>query len=213
MIKRNAEYYLKLVSRLRRDYKKGGAPHKPILLISIIKGIEKGFIKSEKINITPELVGLFKQYWNKLVTTEHHPIFSLPFYHMKSEPFWKLVPKPGCESWVNAKSTMRSFSNLNTAVDYAQIDIELFSLLNTESDRLRFFSFLIEKYFPAENISNNSNDHDIFYEISHEINSLKSSMYREKILKFKTEMDPDSFQEEVYVRSGLFKCEISKIYN
>ena len=61
--------YIHAFTNLRRDYKKGGAPHKPVLLLSIIQLFESKQIDSERIFITPELVGTFKSTWNALVTT------------------------------------------------------------------------------------------------------------------------------------------------
>ncbi len=123
---KSLSYYNYIFRKLRRDSKKGGAPHKPILLLSIIQLFEDNLINSNKIYITPDLVGYFKSTWNMLVTTNHDLRFALPFYHMSSEPFWKLIPNPGCEKWIEAKSSMRSFNNINTAVAYALIDEELF---------------------------------------------------------------------------------------
>jgi putative restriction endonuclease len=37
-------YYLSCFQKLRRDRKNGGAPHKPILLISIIQAFQSGII-------------------------------------------------------------------------------------------------------------------------------------------------------------------------
>ncbi len=122
---KNITYYCSQFEKLRRDYKNGGAPHKPVLLISLIQAFQQGLYKATEIVIKPELVGLFKSNWNKLVTTNHQCLFTLPFYHMNSEPFWSLLPNIGCEIWVKSKSSMRSFANLTTAVKYAVIDEEL----------------------------------------------------------------------------------------
>jgi putative restriction endonuclease len=101
---KSIEYYINLLTKLRRDYKNDGAPHKPILLLSIIGSIKSGFIKSNKIFITPELVGFFKKKWGALVTSKrHHCIFALPFYHMRSEPFWRLIPKTGYEKFFKSE--------------------------------------------------------------------------------------------------------------
>lgn len=72
-------YYCHLFSKLRRDRKNGGAPHKPILLISIIQAFQQNLFNDNQINITPSLVGLFNSNWNNLVETEHHRSFALPF--------------------------------------------------------------------------------------------------------------------------------------
>jgi putative restriction endonuclease len=46
--------YLHQVLRLKRSASNGGAPHKPILLLSIFELIRKGDISSNHIEITPE---------------------------------------------------------------------------------------------------------------------------------------------------------------
>lgn len=52
--------YLSYFCRLRRAHNLGSAPHKPILLLSIIDAIERGFIRNKRIYITAELMALFK---------------------------------------------------------------------------------------------------------------------------------------------------------
>jgi putative restriction endonuclease len=106
---KDINFYLYCFKNLRRDRKKGGAPHKPILLISLIQLFELEQPISNKIFITPEIVSLFKSNWSNLVKSDHQMIFALPFYHMKSELFWKLIANQGCEKWVEAKTAMRSF--------------------------------------------------------------------------------------------------------
>jgi len=105
-MKKDLLYYIHCFTHLKRDMKNGGAPHKPILLLSIIRLFENGIFINNQIYVLPELVASFKTNWNKLVTTNHFPIFTLPFYHLCSEPFWKLVPNAGCKAamWVQSKT-------------------------------------------------------------------------------------------------------------
>ena len=203
-------YYVHCFTHLKRDAKNGGAPHKPVLLLSLIKLFEKGLISDNKIFISPELVSVFKTIWSKLVVTNHSPIFALPFYHMSSEPFWQLMPNPGCEKWVESKSSMRSFSNLMTAVNYAFIDMELSELLKKQQERDVLKLAILEKYFPdtKDNLIIGSVElpsESILYETS--------ETYRSKISELKKSVDDNSFQEEIFIRGGLFKREIPKIYN
>ena len=126
MINKDLPYYIHRFTHLKRDMKNGGAPHKPILLLSIISLFEKDIYTDNQIFILPELVASFKANWSKLVETNHFPIFAMPFYHLSSELFWKLIPNVGCEKWVESKNSMRSLGNLTTAIKYA--------LLNYASD-------------------------------------------------------------------------------
>lgn len=80
-------YYIHCFQKLKRDHKNGGAPHKPILLLSVIDLFEKKVYYNNQLFIVPELVSSFKTIWSQLVDSRHDPIFALPFYHMQSEPF------------------------------------------------------------------------------------------------------------------------------
>lgn len=100
----NLKYYAHCFSKLKRDMSNGPAPHKPVLLLSVINLFETGILYGPHIPITPELVATFRSIWTQLVMTRHDPIFALPFSHMRSEPFWKLVANPGCEIWLESKS-------------------------------------------------------------------------------------------------------------
>jgi len=204
-------YYIHCFTHLKRDMKNGGAPHKPILLLSIIRLFENGIFTNNQIYVLPELVASFKANWSKLVTTNHYPIFALPFYHMNSEPFWKLIPNIGCEKWIESKSSMRSLNNLTMAVQFALIDNELANLLSVPENRDILKISLLDKYFPKTKSNFCSNEDDGFPSISvlHE----NSDEYKRKIIELKNKVDENTFQEEVFIRGGLFKREIPKIYN
>lgn len=208
-------HYIQCLKKLKIDKAHGIAPHKPILILSIIQLIENGVIQSNKIYITSNLVAVFKSNWSLLVTTKHLPIFALPFYHLKSENFWKLHAKAGYEKTLELKGILRSFNNLNTAVEYAEIDTELFELLKNKENRdiLRFV--LLDKYFPGKNYDLTSGDsrNDYLKIISNEILEENPKDYRKKIGEFKQRMDSENYEEEIFLRGNTFKIEIPKIYN
>jgi len=211
MTDKNLSYYSHYFTHLKRDMKNGGAPHKPILLLSVISLFEKSIYTDNQIFILPELVASFKSNWSKLVETNHFPIFAMPFYHLSSEPFWQLIPNVGCEKWVESKSSMRSLGNLTTAIQFALIDNELTNLLLVPESRDIFKISLLDKYFPEtkSNFGSNGNDDLPSASILHE----NSEEYTRKIIELKNQVDENAFQEEIFIRGGLFKREIPKIYN
>ncbi|MDO9274604.1 MAG: HNH endonuclease [Lutibacter sp.] len=211
MIK-DLSYYVHCFINLKRDNKNGGAPHKPILLLSLIELFNKGFFFNNEIHILPEFVAAFKTNWNKLVVTNHHPIFALPFYHMDSEPFWKLIPNFGCEKWIESKSSMRSFGNLSTAVEVVLIDEELSILLLHSENRDILKIAILDKYFSETKLNYSLYENDGLLP-SGLILQESSEEYKKKIIQLKNTIDENSFQEEIFIRSGIFKREIPKLYN
>jgi putative restriction endonuclease len=211
---KDLKYYCFKFENLRRDYKNGGAPHKPILLISLIQAFQQNLFKSNQITIIPEFVGLFKSNWNNLVNSNHSCLFTLPFYHMSSESFWSLIPNIGCELWVQSKSSMRSFSNLTTAVKFAVIDEELKNLLIKKEDSDILLHFILDKFFPdTKNNFNTTNVNYYITEIENQIVQDSQENYQKRILEIRNDLNTEEFQEEVFIRSNIFKKEIPKIYN
>jgi len=214
MPQKNLSFYIHSFKNLRRDRAriKEGAPHKPILLLSIIQLYQNDIIDSNKIFITPELVALFKSNWAQLVITGHDANFSLPFYHMKSESFWSLVPKAGCESWLGMSGSMRSFNNLNTAVEYAEIDVELTELLFETESRNILQQILLDEYFPSTGSFQNTIGLEYLQEIQRKIIQESPENYQSEIDELRKNVSAEKYEEEIFLRGETFKREIPKIY-
>ncbi|MDX1629584.1 MAG: HNH endonuclease, partial [Fulvivirga sp.] len=206
-------YYLNKFKRLRRDHKHGGAPHKPILLLSIIQLIDENVISNNRIHITPQLVAKFKDFWRILVNTPHNPNFSLPFFHLRSEGFWHLINKPGFEIALTKSHSIRSFRNLKSAVNYASFDDNLYKLL-TEAENRELFKFtILEKYFPkASNSYLNQKQYDIFQQHELEILNEDPEIYIQKIKSIEASMDAEEIEEERFIRNGAFREQVLKSY-
>lgn len=137
MDKTLSDYLLSFQKLKRASHPRlGKAPHKPVLLLSVLQLIRDGVIHSNRIFITPELVIAFKSNWELLVTSGHVATFSLPFFHLGSEPFWRVVFTPGHGGGV---SSISSFAMLKRVVAYAEIDIELFRLMVVPVRKGKFF--------------------------------------------------------------------------
>lgn len=204
--------YLKAFKKLRIDRAHGTAPHKPILLISVLQTFQNGINNNQRIYITPELVALFKSNWNSLVTTNHDCRFALPFYHLTSDKFWKLIPNPGFENILQLSASMRSFANLNAAVDCAIIDEELYVLFKDKKSNEILTQFLLDEYFPnsKDNFNNSTGgQQNLFDDIENKILKEPSEEYRQEIKKLLEQKN----EEEIFLRGSLFKREIPKIYN
>ena len=204
--------YLNVFQKLRVDRSHGIAPHKPILLLSVLQTFHNGINNTNRIYMTPELVALFKSNWSSLVNSKHDCRISYPFYYLKSDKFWKLVPKLGFENIDNLGSIVKSFSNFNSAIEYAIIDEDLFDLMSNETSNEILQQFLLDKYFPEINyIFTNSNklQQKLFDDIENKILNEPSDVYRQEIRNLLEQKN----EEEIFLRGSLFKREIPKIYN
>lgn len=150
MTERTLDYYLKKFSQLRIDRSHGSpAPHKPIMLLSIIELIERGVISLNEIELTPEIVSTFLNYWNVLYP-EQRGIVALPFFHLKSDGFWHLLPNTGYEKSFKLIRHIKSSYQIRDMVKYAYLDSELFEFLSTDKNRTMFRRVIISNYFDSE---------------------------------------------------------------
>ena len=204
--------YINAFQKLRIDRSHGIAPHKPVLLLSVFQAFQNSLIRNNRIYITPELVALFKTNWSLLVTSNHDCRFALPFFHLTSDGFWKLIPKMGFENILQLNSSMRSFANLNAAVDCAVIEDDLILLMKEKNSNTILQQFLLDKYFPEtkNNFSNSSGGQQkLFNDIEGKILREDAAEYRNEIKKLMQQQN----EEEIFLRGSLFKREIPKIYN
>ena len=205
------EKYSRLFVKLKRAYQNGGAPHKPILLLAILKSIESKVITSNRIYITPELIMNFRELWSKLVTTKHQMNFALPFFHMQSEPFWRIITKPGAFVPLTSSHSIKSLGSLNESIQYAEIDKELLDLMLNGQTNLTLTKHLLSTYFSES--SNVTLEYGELHEIEHQIMHDDQYTYKARILDIENNYNNEQGQEILYIRCGIFKREIPKIYN
>ncbi|RYM32885.1 HNH endonuclease [Brumimicrobium glaciale] len=203
--------YLFQLKKLRRDRNKerGDAPHKVVLLLAIIEGVENGDIISNRISVTPELVLSFKSIWSKIVVTDHLQNFAMPFFRLKSDGFWKLHSKHG--SFI--PRIISTFIGLREAISCAEMDKVLFSFLLNPISREVIKSELLNHYFADTKDRLTNAENDFVNELTTQVLNNDRITYAERIAELRIKMQVSDFEEEIYVRSGIFKREIPKIYN
>lgn len=148
--------YIEAFRNMKRA-KMGGykAPHKPLLLLSIIELVRTGKCTSNKIILNENLISTFKDLWSKYVDSGNrseglfvaddlylelsnkYPFkctIANPFYHMQHEPFWRLIP-----SDVYVKKNNYDLRSLKKCFLYAEMDEQLFRMMqdNTSRDKLK----------------------------------------------------------------------------
>ena len=73
------------------------APHKPLVLLSVLDRVSEGAIQSNLIEFDGELIDLFNIYWRIVDPPSQRGIIGMPLWHLQSDGFWQLLPRPGYE--------------------------------------------------------------------------------------------------------------------
>ncbi len=213
---KDLDYYIGHFRSLRRDYSFGGAPHKPVLLLSVIEAYEEDIYQTNKIYLSADLVDKFRSIWNLLVTSEHNCDITMPFYAMKNEKggFWKLITKPGRDIPITKSHSVRSFSALRYAVDYAEIDLALFELF-MDPDKRNIIKFaLLETYFKdtyPEYLQKSKIS--LIHQFEKDIVEEDPEKYIAKIKMIINSESKASVEEIMYIRREAFRRKIPEIYH
>lgn len=207
------QIYLRAFSRLlRAPTKYGKAPHKIVMLLSVLQAVQNNDIKENCIGISPELVLLFRANWSKLVHTNHVNNFALPFWHLKSEGFWNPVPKYGFENILHLKESVSSLGVLNSVINYVKLDDPLFRIMKDAEGNKILQQFLMQQYFPEVTETYQAP----MVEQKKLFNNLESKILNETPREYVAEIKELLLQkneEEIFLRGSLFKREVPKIYN
>lgn len=140
------EKWLQVLKELRpasgRGRSSGKAPHKPLLLLSLLDAFEDGEISNRVFTKTPNLVVRFLNY--SAITAERWPgklKIGMPFFHLSSQGVWKSFNQEMQPA--TADSAM-----LN------EFDAEFFDLCQDGGFRTKARMILISTYFsPPEKVA------------------------------------------------------------
>lgn len=205
MVVKNLSYYTNKFTKLRVDRAWGAvAPHKPILLLSVIELIEQGLLRHNQIPLSPELIAAFLKLWQQLGSTAHNADIGMPFFHLKSDGFWHFKPNPGFEALLSSGAKVRAVGVLRQVVEYAYLDEELFELLQQPISRNFLTTVLLNHWFAdktqqvQEILRINA-----FAEFQQELLATGGKVYQEAELKDET---------KVVVRDATFRKVIVSIY-
>ncbi|MGD8749749.1 MAG: HNH endonuclease [Balneolaceae bacterium] len=164
------------------------APHKPFLLLSIIDGIEIGWIKDAQITLSQDLIETFFRYWKQIMGEDRKTTIALPFFHMNSEPFWDLQYKEGKTPYKNSPS----LGGLIDRVDYAKIDDQLFAMMKDQKEEQAIISIILQHYFSDELLQQILDIHHInigAYQYAQQLELLAA----EPFIKYHADKDSESY--------------------
>lgn len=121
------------------------APHKAVLLLSIIDLVENGEINSPRVELTERLEEAFACVWKHYIGSSHIfvPKVATPFWHMLTEPFYRLYISSGQQIRGGTGRYSIKWIRENT---YAMLDEQLFHLMQDENARAELRVTLVSTY-------------------------------------------------------------------
>lgn len=129
------------------------APHKPILLLSIIDLVSRGVFDSPVLSVADDLVEaneLFNGYWRRVAPLGHTSSIAFPFSRLHNEPFWTLVSTSGEPIEPAVLNSITNVTQLRKYAVAAQVDEELFRFMQIAESREALRNTLLMSCFSTE---------------------------------------------------------------
>ncbi len=138
--------YLHAFGHLHRN--KGLAPHKPVLLLSILDEIGRGHITDNEIVLTTELVAAFREYWQVLPLPPGNWLerIYLPYRYLIQDGFWELI-KDGEALTGREVGEPHSIPDARTRIHFARFAPDLWELLQDAAARESLHAHLLQVCF------------------------------------------------------------------
>ncbi|WP_339704539.1 HNH endonuclease [Algoriphagus aquimarinus] len=201
------ERFLSGLTKLKRGSTPYGlAPHKPILLLTLLDLLERGYIHDNRFFIDDILVSTFHENWDLLAADGFVEDFTLPFYHLQNDKidsaaFWFLQTIPGFQ----ITKHIRSIQTLSEVVEYACFSDAIFQMLTHKENRDAMRRVLVNTYFPASAMH--------YFRADREQGKYLKEVQQYVLNEVPKVMRLQVAEEEmVYVRNLTFKKMVPKVY-
>jgi putative restriction endonuclease len=199
-----------LPDHLRLTRANGRAPHKPILLLAVLKAFDEGLIAGNRIGPTAELINLFNGHWDALV---HEPGFQrrfyLPFFHLKNERsgLWTLHTLPGFEHALTRGRDIKSLGALIAYQARAELRADVYERWSIAEHRAADRITLMAKYFTGQALPQELPDHlrELEYQMAHDSPEAYVARQLQRL--------QDEEEEEQVLRGAAFKRKIPELYD
>lgn len=147
-----AKYIQAFLSLNINEYKGEKAPHKPLLLLSIIQLMEDGVIVENKIPPGQAVKLKYEFLWDKYILhdTSYTKAVWTPYWHLQNESFWHFKPirSQACLDVLmeESKGQTASIGKIRSVIEYAYFDAELYTILQQDFLQHLFKMLLIDTY-------------------------------------------------------------------
>ena len=200
------EKYLTKMRNLSVKITKGiKAPHKAVMLITIMDFIKEGKINSNKIYITDEIANTFQRNWDAFIG--NNKIFSsficspwTPFWHLKQDGFWHFRPLISLTDieTLAPKGQTASVGRMRSVIKYAYLDAALYEILQDSVYRSKISEILFDTY-----INQGENNQGGYYKINRETRTMSKL---EELYEIK-----DKLQDLGVEPNADLECQLSEL--
>ena len=125
------------IRQLRRGKQAGHyRPHKLVMLLAVIELAERGLLPSNRINLTPTLLGIFEGIFLLVGKSDDLCQPGPPFFHLRTSGFWFHKVRPGREkAYSELTTTGGGLQTIEDLIEYAYLRDDVYRLVIDPTSR------------------------------------------------------------------------------
>lgn len=190
----------RLVSLKQGGTPSGKAPHKPVLLLSLIDLVEDLALTNNRIPIDNFLFEKFKLNWKLLVNTPNKCDITLPVYHLQNERFWKVINK----DLTPLTKKPSSENQILKKIAFGKFDDNLWQFISQPNLRPLFRMVILDYYFQET-----KEKYLALQPAPSYIKELESAVLEDEQAEYKTRIK----EEQGFVRDWKFRHAVLSAYD
>ena len=130
------EEFATAFTKLRVNTARSSSPHKPCMLLAVLDLAEAGALEKNEIRYLPNLLERYEAYFDIVRTETDHSNPYFPFFHLRGDDFWHLIPIKGREPQLESMRTARSHADIHANIDHVELDADLYRMCATPTRAL-----------------------------------------------------------------------------
>lgn len=201
--------YQDALRRLNVNVRGGRAsPHKLCMLLAVFDLARAGALTENRIVFGPALLERYHQFFTAVRTPVDHANPYFPFFHLGGKlrggqpSFWHLKPLPGREAVATSMTTARSMGDIANNFAWAELDEELFCLLQ-QRDSLEILSSTLASHWFDRGLQ----------ELTRAVNNACEVSRYEQRLRQVAPLHAAEAPPPAYVRKPAFRRMVTEIYD
>lgn len=127
--------YIKVFKSLKVNRARAVSPHKMCMLLAVMDLFDADPQRANRLEFEPQLLDRFRTFFDAVRQPGDHPNPHLPFFHLRSDGFWKLKARPGREQALEAMTSVRTGRQITENIESVSLDDDLYRLLQDEDAR------------------------------------------------------------------------------
>ena len=126
-------------------------PHKALLLLAVADLFEQSKLNTSCVFYNEELKSAFSKRFQQFASADDRNRPYAPFFYLKSQSFWSLVPKPGKAEVLSVTHSIGGLGQLNELVNCAVLSSYMLGLMQDPIRRKKLTEFLM-RILPTKEI-------------------------------------------------------------